>query len=605
MKLIKPVVIFLLALAWVNPAFSETAAAQTIAALRAQPVPVPNFGQAIVTVVAEYSTGVGVGGGLMRWNASATAADDGCIFFNPIGNLGAGRWERIFTGPQSPDECGAYGNGVTDDLAAVRSAAVAFKKYGLSIPRGRIYRVTGQIPIYGTVSGHGEIVVDAITASGLVANGLQGFEIAGLKIKSTKTTGLFGGSTAGISILNSEKFKIWGVEVSYFTDNISITASSKFSVDGNSTHDSGEEPIVVRTSTAWAIENNDIFHHNGDGILIKGAGNQTGLIQANTIHDGTNVQGYPVIGGGITCNSESGLETEPLSGLKIVANTIFSTAYGIGIISGTDFSIVGNKISDIKETKGIYIDNSGAFNPSFVAGGKEIISSNSIIKVFDDEGIVARVSDVAGGYPVIVSANYVDLQNVVQNAIRVENSIVSSNIVTGGAVNMDLTNSVASGNFLLGNAGSADNILKLRGGTTFSANNVGTAVVPVTTSISLRANFSGAMSGNSVFSNSSQPAILVTAGASGTLVSNAIKNAGAGGILAQFGGGQLPPTISVDKFTQLGTVSQNQLAAPTTGTWKRGDIVYFSAPTAGGKIGAICTVAGTPGTWKTWGAIDP
>jgi len=170
---------------------------------------------------------------------------------------------------------------------------------------------------------------------------------------------------------------------------------------------------------------------------------------------------------------------------------------------------------------------------------------------------------------------------------------------------MDLTNSVASGNFLLGNAGSADNILKLRGGTTFSANNVGTAVVPVTTSISLRANFSGAMSGNSVFSNSSQPAILVTAGASGTLVSNAIKNAGAGGILAQFGGGQLPPTISVDKFTQLGTVSQNQSAAPTTGTWKRGDIVYFSSPTAGGKIGAICTVAGTPGTWKTWGAIDP
>jgi hypothetical protein len=28
-----------------------------------------------------------------------------------------------------------------------------------------------------------------------------------------------------------------------------------------------------------------------------------------------------------------------------------------------------------------------------------------------------------------------------------------------------------------------------------------------------------------------------------------------------------------------------------------------SAPTAGGNIGWVCTTAGTPGTWKTFGAI--
>jgi hypothetical protein len=48
----------------------------------------------------------------------------------------------------------------------------------------------------------------------------------------------------------------------------------------------------------------------------------------------------------------------------------------------------------------------------------------------------------------------------------------------------------------------------------------------------------------------------------------------------------------------LGTV------APTTGTWVVGDIVYNSAPTAGGFVGWICTTAGTPGTWKTFGAIS-
>jgi hypothetical protein len=43
--------------------------------------------------------------------------------------------------------------------------------------------------------------------------------------------------------------------------------------------------------------------------------------------------------------------------------------------------------------------------------------------------------------------------------------------------------------------------------------------------------------------------------------------------------------------------------APTTGTWARGDIVYNSEPSAGGTIGWVCVTAGTPGTWKTFGAI--
>lgn len=45
-------------------------------------------------------------------------------------------------------------------------------------------------------------------------------------------------------------------------------------------------------------------------------------------------------------------------------------------------------------------------------------------------------------------------------------------------------------------------------------------------------------------------------------------------------------------------------AAPTVGTWAVGDKVFFVVPTTGGKIGSVCTVAGTPGTWKSFGAID-
>lgn len=46
-------------------------------------------------------------------------------------------------------------------------------------------------------------------------------------------------------------------------------------------------------------------------------------------------------------------------------------------------------------------------------------------------------------------------------------------------------------------------------------------------------------------------------------------------------------------------------SVPTTGTWLRGDIVFDLTPTAGSFIGWVCTASGTPGTWKTWGAISP
>jgi Right handed beta helix region len=44
-------------------------------------------------------------------------------------------------------------------------------------------------------------------------------------------------------------------------------------------------------------------------------------------------------------------------------------------------------------------------------------------------------------------------------------------------------------------------------------------------------------------------------------------------------------------------------AAPTAGRWCVGDVVYHSAPAAGGSIGWVCTAAGTPGTWKAFGTI--
>jgi hypothetical protein len=44
-------------------------------------------------------------------------------------------------------------------------------------------------------------------------------------------------------------------------------------------------------------------------------------------------------------------------------------------------------------------------------------------------------------------------------------------------------------------------------------------------------------------------------------------------------------------------------AAPSTGTWRIGDVIFNTVPVAAGTIGFVCTTAGTPGTWKTFGTI--
>lgn len=64
-----------------------------------------------------------------------------------------------------------------------------------------------------------------------------------------------------------------------------------------------------------------------------------------------------------------------------------------------------------------------------------------------------------------------------------------------------------------------------------------------------------------------------------------------------------PVVISTEDPTQISPTMRYASAIPTAGTWKKGDILFHTDPAAGGFIGWVCTAAGTPGTWKTWGVI--
>lgn len=76
-----------------------------------------------------------------------------------------------------------------------------------------------------------------------------------------------------------------------------------------------------------------------------------------------------------------------------------------------------------------------------------------------------------------------------------------------------------------------------------------------------------------------------------------------------FIGGNPPAEVSAGPYlreSEYLSAQRKQVvssAAPTTGTWGKGDIVWASNVSAGGTVGWVCVTAGSPGTWKTFGSV--
>lgn len=84
------------------------------------------------------------------------------------------------------------------------------------------------------------------------------------------------------------------------------------------------------------------------------------------------------------------------------------------------------------------------------------------------------------------------------------------------------------------------------------------------------------------------------------------------GPLTNFTGGRTgaqPGAVNIPRlFLGSGAAARNidyGSAPPASGHHAAGEVVYNTAPAPGGKVGWVCTKAGTPGTWKAFGAIDP
>ena len=83
---------------------------------------------------------------------------------------------------------------------------------------------------------------------------------------------------------------------------------------------------------------------------------------------------------------------------------------------------------------------------------------------------------------------------------------------------------------------------------------------------------------------------------------NTVDNVPPNGIVS----GQLfvPFEASTARASQVVNYSCYQSNPPAAGAWSAGDKVYDESPSASGFVGWVCVIAGSPGTWKTFGAIS-
>jgi hypothetical protein len=101
------------------------------------------------------------------------------------------------------------------------------------------------------------------------------------------------------------------------------------------------------------------------------------------------------------------------------------------------------------------------------------------------------------------------------------------------------------------------------------------------------------------------PTAYAFAGIANCFQVNAIGNVndGPGGIQMFDSDPENGTVLSAGMQIQNGRQLTTGTAAPTSGTWNRGDVVQNTAPSSGGYAGWICMASGTPGTWAGYGVI--
>ena len=552
----------------------------------------------------------------------------------------------------SVKDFGAVGDGTTDDTAAIQAAINASSINGaiLYFPAGtykvsstslnaltglsnvKLQGVKGATTIFltststttaiiGSQSAVFNFEIDGIIFDGNIASipftgvycvkfdNIAGFQATNCVFQNSTLDGILLGTTLAKQILVENcVFQTIGI-AGTGANGIRVYNNEGIQINRNYFYGFIISPIDTNPSTLYDNLSNTVITNNF--IQNATSGWKSGISVISLLGDRFLVQGNTIINGG--SGGQIMVHAYPsgrsVRDYKIIGNSLFNST-GTGIVvnqdQNTDVIVTNNNIKNCVGS-GILVTNINT--PPYSSTTPVIISDN----IIEDSSSATYVNtnqpsciQIAQAENVIISDNYcvtprwagISIQSGSNNIFAQDNTIIGQQ----GIAPTDLSTNAGGG------------IVVSPGGYSYSGN---------VTNVLINGNFIyNYLTSQSPTTNIRTGGIVVYNDSSGantvdniTITNNMVRFGNGIGIqtyflgvskidgntISQTNGGTIVDTSSIG--LAVNSTNGFYTAAPTTGTWTTGTVIYNSTPSSAGYVGWVCTAAGTPGTWKTFGLI--
>jgi hypothetical protein len=554
----------------------------------------------------------------------------------------------------SVKDFGAVGDGVTNDTAAIQAAIDAVSAAGGGIltfePKTYIVRNTSglgcliaksnvsligagastviklgaaagacallysasavsNIDIEGIVFDGNSAVITTQDTYGVRLENVTRLNVDNCVFQNLRLDGLLLGLTTlakQVTIENSI-FQNIGV-VGVGANGIRVYKSRGLLINANYFYDFIVSPIDTNPTPGGDLETNIVVTNN---YIKNGAGWLPGYSSISLLADRVLCQGNTIIGGGNIVVHDYSASGQTTSDYRVIGNSLTNTDSGITVNQGENSNIIiaDNVIKGFVQF-GIHILNPNV--PASAVTNPTIVTNNIV------EDTNTDVTYTTTNQPVcilIYNAN---------NVLCSGNQCIKprfAGIWASASSNITITD-----NFIINQAGYApSDLLTFNGGgilvspggfaSPVDVDNVvinGNFVYNYLTTLSGSPSTSVRVGGICAYNDSSGAKTVEN-----VVITNNMVNQGNGIGVQTFSlescfidgnsifnaaSGRLVDTSSIQRVANPSVGSYS--AAPSTGTWVRGDIVYNSTPASAGYVGWVCTASGTPGTWATFGLIS-
>jgi hypothetical protein len=516
-----------------------------------------------------------------------------------------------------------FSNDGTTDNSAKTLELESYSK--LIIPKGTYYFSKSGFALNFSnltnviIEGNGSTIL--VSDEGINFDSCSNVQLKGIKLKRS-VQGKWGENKTGLLINNCNNIFIERNEISYFTDNISLTATiatSNIFITANKLFRCSEEPCATRLNCSNIyFTKNQCYEYLGDGFLNKGSQNvhvfknvflNPATTSSNFYTDMTSgVTGTPPIcGGGITCNSEDG--TYQSVDYFIEDNYINGASYGIGILGGKNVKISKNSLLNISDYHAISILGETQYNPNLVGTSNVIIEGNYIKTLTKTSvtltAIIVKNLGIIVIEDVVIKNNYINPSNSTRGHHGIYAGVgcvlVEGNTIENYDAGISVYNTKVVANTLLAIATSTNMIASIA-----IAINEDESIVCNNYIYSegyVRVNASNNIICDNIINyGGTYWGLYFVTGKTGNIANNnliTIVDPATGENL--FSGGD-------STFQLLNTINNRRktTSIPTTGTWKVGDFAYNYSPSELGTSGSmyiiygwVCTSAGSPGSWRS------